>query len=268
MAMLLRIWLAMGGLAAALAWVIAGSQPFKSCVEAEYSTNAGYAASQGIEPILAALEIRSSCGAAYLGSTDGIALISAFATVAIAFFAVVLAHAGRAADRNFRQAQRAYVQISHEGPLRLTPDVGGAALRMQIKNWGVTPATITASIVQIDVRRAGEALPRIPPYRPAIARGTFLVTQATMHWLEPFQAGDQIDVGAAIRGDIIVRVIGYVEYIDRFGARHHGRYARIYDPERDRRLIGQTDAEFANRNNLVFELQPGYNDDIPMGRVV
>jgi len=113
--MRLRIWLAVGAGAAALVWVIAGPQAFKSCVEEQYSTHAEYAATKGVEQVLAALEIKGSCAAAYLGSTDGIALIGVFAMVAIAFFTVVLAHVGRAADRNFRQAQRAYVQISHEG---------------------------------------------------------------------------------------------------------------------------------------------------------
>ena len=45
---------------------------------------------------------------------------------------------------------------------------------------------------------------------------------------------------------------GYVDYIDQFGQRHRGGYARVYDPRLDTE---------PSRNNLLFITQKGYNYD-------
>ncbi len=45
-------------------------------------------------------------------------------------------------------------------------------------------------------------------------------------------------------------LIGYVDYLDKFGGRHRGGYARKFAPELD-----------GTDNNLIFVDQTGYNYD-------
>ena len=47
-------------------------------------------------------------------------------------------------------------------------------------------------------------------------------------------------------------LIGYVDYIDQFGQRHRGGYARMYKP---------LTVLLQNQNNLFYVIQEGYNYD-------
>ena len=63
-------------------------------------------------------------------------------------------------------------------------------------------------------------------------------------------------------------LLGYVDYIDKFGDRHRAGYARVYDPlensEARYTKAGVLDVKaYARRNNLPFVMTPGYNYDRP-----
>ena len=57
-----------------------------------------------------------------------------------------------------------------------------------------------------------------------------------------------------------IRLIGYVDYIDKFGVRHRGGYAREFDHVRH--VLSKPE----KRNNLVFLNKRGYNYDRPRKR--
>ena len=52
-------------------------------------------------------------------------------------------------------------------------------------------------------------------------------------------------------GTLKLYLVGYVDYMDAFGERHRGGYARIYDPQP------------GLPNNLGFVTEDGYNYDRP-----
>jgi hypothetical protein len=62
-------------------------------------------------------------------------------------------------------------------------------------------------------------------------------------------------------------LIGFVDYIDQFGQRYRGGYARIYYPMIDiKNDRYKSEAEYAARNNLGVVAQEGYNYDRPRSR--
>ncbi len=78
------------------------------------------------------------------------------------------------------------------------------------------------------------------------APGAFLVSEDSF----VFSSSTNISIAdwSGIRdGTRQLHVVGYVDYIDQFGVRHHGGYARKYDREPE--------------NNLVFVPERGYNYD-------
>jgi hypothetical protein len=61
------------------------------------------------------------------------------------------------------------------------------------------------------------------------------------------------DVARIIDG-ASVRLLGYVDYRDAFGRSYRSGYARRYDDRDDSELE-------KDPNNLMYEVQPGYNYD-------
>ena len=72
-----------------------------------------------------------------------------------------------------------------------------------------------------------------------------------------------------VGGGMAIYVIGYVDYIDRFGIRHRCGYGRRYEPAIDDKTspayyteTGEFRLEdYEKRSNLPFILQAGYNYD-------
>lgn len=69
----------------------------------------------------------------------------------------------------------------------------------------------------------------------------------------------------------VLQVVGFVDYMDRFGQHHRSGYGRVYYPQADDRhsseyridTDGINDSEYQDRNNLHVVTQPGYNYDRP-----
>jgi hypothetical protein len=117
---------------------------------------------------------------------------------------------------------------------------------MGIKNFGNTPAYVTNVVLAAIVR---DELPESPDYlRPQLSRAkSFLVKDDEIVLSEELaiSVGEEQDVKS---GSKKLWIVGYVDYIDSFGKRHRGGYARLYWPQ-------------VPQNNLIFVAQPGWNYD-------
>ncbi len=146
--------------------------------------------------------------------------------------------------------ERAYVGLSHRSPgLRpFDPTAPVAEVNIRVKNHGNTPADVRAVSLGVWV---GASLPDVPPYAPSTAITAFVTAHDAfvLHRSLPFSVAEynQIVAGAAR-----LYLLGYVDYIDRFGQRHRHGYARVWDRSNV-------------TNNLVFVTEVGYNYDRPHG---
>jgi hypothetical protein len=148
--------------------------------------------------------------------------------------------------------ERAYVDMSHDPPgLTVVP---GHAINIIITNHGKTPAIVTA--VNLTYRQHGEPLPKTPEYNDILTVRTRTVVmpgQRFTHERRHPLVGSghatlpQTVATPGIQG-IHAWLIGYVDYMDRFGGRHRGGYGRRYQPS-------------TPNNNLVFIDADGYNYD-------
>ena len=73
---------------------------------------------------------------------------SDYLTLVIAIFTGLLAWISYRSKQNFQRSERAYVQLSHAGPLTFA-NGGIPGVPMETKNWGKTPATVTDIILGI-----------------------------------------------------------------------------------------------------------------------
>jgi len=93
------------------------------------------------------------------------------------------------------------------------------------------------------------ALPEQAVYEPMVvsaAAGAFLVSGDSYLFSGSVPVSES-DVASLRNRTRQLHIIGYVDYVDQFGARHRGGYARLYDRERE--------------NNLIYVREPGYNYD-------
>ena len=181
--------------------------------------------------------------------------ITAIATVVMAIFTIALASIGWRAGEHFGVTERAYVRMSHvtpdNAPALTFDDSSVALLRVQIKNWGRTPARILALHVETNVLPRDQKLPLVPQYRTnPVPLEVFLVPSASFY--TPGNFTHPIDIDAVRSGTLILRIIGYVDYVDGFGQRHRSTYGREFVP-----------APKSSHNNLSFIVEGGYNDDVP-----
>jgi hypothetical protein len=162
-----------------------------------------------------------------------------------------------------RQVERAYVTISHTPP-GLVIEGNSGWITVRVRNFGRTPATVTDVLLKTITLPKDDRLPDVPNYerknREArkIPKG-FLVSNDELFYGEAYEVHERIKSGA-----LKFWFIGYVDYIDQFGQRHRGGYARLYDPPSDDPLRYEgDDRAFKERNNLRFVQQDGYNYDRP-----
>lgn len=165
-----------------------------------------------------------------------------------------------------KRASRAYVKMSHYSPgIEFIPNMGAIHLfgAIRIKNFGHTPAHVTDVYIGSLITPVDEGLPAIPEYPPIEGReisAAFLV--ADDEFIHRFDFAPAPTETEAIRdGTADLYIIGYVDYRDRFGDRHRGSYARIYDLGIDDRDQYPNDEMFEARNNLTIVSAPRYNDD-------
>jgi hypothetical protein len=183
------------------------------------------------------------------------------ATIVIAVFTVALSVVALLTRQTYeamlsanKVVERAYVDLSHQSPpgLKFDPSQTGPdwtpSVNLNIKNHGKTPADISGVFLRLVVHDG--PLPPQPPYdeaREKELRAVLMPNETvSVHWPCKPVPGSLFQ---SIQNDQkVVWVIGYVDYRDRFGARHRSGYARRYD-------------RVSKGNNLIFEVKPDYNYD-------
>lgn len=144
-----------------------------------------------------------------------------------------------------RQAERAYVKMSHTAPaFDLVKTIGQGGLTVEIKNSGRTPATVTDVLLQVNWFGEENPAPNEPEYRidaRRISVGFFLVAQESSFHEIRLHIPNEGD------GDELW-LYGYVDYVDEFNQHHRAGYVRVHLEDRP-------------ENNLVFVNRPGWNYD-------
>lgn len=157
--------------------------------------------------------------------------------------------ATRRALEQTRTAERAYVKMSHMPPGLVPSTEGTLSVTMRVQNFGRTPATVTDVIVTPHLTRPGARLPDRPTYLGVSVFPTtqaFLVTNDHIFTTQAFPFPEWQYV---IAGLWTLYLFGYVDYIDAFGERHRGGYARMLAPDQ-------------RNNNLVFITNTAFNYDV------
>jgi hypothetical protein len=173
--------------------------------------------------------------------------------------------AENAANVAFAQAnaiaagERAYVKMSHNPPgIDIRPESGVFVISIEIKNHGRTPATVSDVVLEPMILPTQQALPTVPTYtRQGGSRICgFLVANEPMLWVEQYDITSE-KMMSVKADESNLYLIGHVDYIDQFGRRYRGGFARRYVPTLD----GPQFKNAPQRNNLNFVLQTGYNYD-------
>jgi len=143
-----------------------------------------------------------------------------------------------------RVVERAYVKISHEPPgVRFERMDMTIHVKLRVKNFGRTPAHVTDVILTPIILAPGERFPAVPSYRGTeayTATRAFLVADDKIFTQFVFPLTER-EYDGVWAGQLSLHVIGFVDYIDAFGVRHRGGYARIYTPDFQNNLAFTTD---------------------------
>lgn len=139
------------------------------------------------------------------------------------------------------------------------------ACKLEIKNYGETPACITDIMIQATILEVGQLLPDIPNFDGAKRykfSNAFLVRSESIfyHFFDETILTEALIVDIK-EGNKILCLYGFVDYIDAFGNRHRGGFGQNYYQVYDRRENYASDEAFTARNNLTFLMQAGYNYD-------
>jgi len=166
---------------------------------------------------------------------------------------------------HFKIVERAYIKMSHLPPGIETEGITGLfGVTLEIANFGKTPARVTDVVLTPVIVPHDKGLPKKPDYQlPAIRDNipnAFLVTEDKFFLTQSFKI-PKLETISILELKANLYVIGFVDYVDQFGQRHRGGYARLYRPRRDDRSRYRTDEAFEQRSNLVFVTQDGYNYD-------
>jgi hypothetical protein len=210
-------------------------------------------------------------------------------TVVIAAAAIIQALIYGLTLSTTRQIERAYVTMSHYPPgLTFGFESSGSDdpiwkqdvnVTMKVCNYGNTPARITRVLIQPIV--AVEPLPEKPKYDETYGEAidAFSVKGDHINVPKPMQIprSDLTTIKSLANNvaecvhPLRLFIIGYVDYIDRFGTRHRAGYARMYNHWIESKGIQpddptvtdrhQLEERHKQRNNLVFMSQSGYNYD-------
>ena len=188
----------------------------------------------------------------------------AVATIALVVATVGLVFFAKTQIEDSRINQRAYVRMSHGPPgIDVKVNTGLLYINMGIKNFGNTPANITDIMFKVVVMSPKNApLPTIPDYSSdrTVFPKAFLVSQEEFFIFHILRIAPE-EIISVRDWSADLYIIGFVDYIDKFGDRHRGGYARKYAVGRDDRPSYEFDEQFAKRNNLIFVTEAGYNYD-------
>jgi hypothetical protein len=170
--------------------------------------------------------------------------------------------------RTTQTTTRAYVRISSCSPgivfFDRTFPPPAVACKLEIKNYGETPAHITDIIIHAYKSEVRQLLPYPPDFTGAKrykCSSAFLVRGESIF----YQFYDEAILNKMsiedIKGEkVILNLYGYVDYTDAFGKCHRGGFGQNYYAAYDDSTKYTTD-EFPRRNNLTFLMQAGYNYD-------
>jgi hypothetical protein len=190
----------------------------------------------------------------------------------IAVLTLVIAGVGFFQWRHFRVTERAYVKMSHRPPgiNWESPLLGNGVVTLRVKNFGKTPADISDAYVEAIVRTE-DTIERLPPYNPE-ARVNRLPVRGFLVDKDEFFFDSPVNITPTQRASIeakkaVLIIFGYVDYIDKFGQRQRGGYARMYDPVVDREAF-RTSEDRAKRNNLPIFPHRDWNFDRSRARGV
>ena len=171
---------------------------------------------------------------------------------------------------HFKIVERAYIKMSHRPP-GIEPEgiTGLFWVNLEIANFGKTPARVTDVVLTPVVVPHQKGLPEIPDYSVPAVRdnipNAFLVTEDKFFSVQRCKI-PKLEMTSIMELESDLFLIGFVDYVDQFGQRYRGGYARRYQPRMDDRSRYRTDDAFEQRSNLVFVAQNGYNYDRPRGR--
>jgi hypothetical protein len=140
--------------------------------------------------------------------------------------------------------------MSHTDKGLLRSPLDTFATEIRIENFGRTPAEVTDVVLDYIVLPNETPLPIVPKYkRPPEQQPLHALLVAGENFtLYPEFMVEKTDKAAVMDSGKTLYFLGYVDYIDKFGQRRRGGYARKYI---------QTSAS----NNLVFVTQRDYNYD-------
>jgi len=141
-------------------------------------------------------------------------------------------------------AERAYVKLSHKEPGIERVDEQSYVVRLEVKNWGRTPAHVTDVMIGFKKLKYGTSLPIPYPYpdakRESFPNG-FLVPNESLYVHRHTSPHNVLDTSEQLW------VFGHVDYVDIFDRRWRGGYARKY--------VGRSD------NNLMYDTEGRHNYD-------
>lgn len=151
-------------------------------------------------------------------------------------------------------AERAYVKLSHLEPGIERLDDQSSVVKIEVKNWGRTPAHITDVIIGFKKLDFGTPLPIPYPYsdaqRESFPNG-FLVPNELLYVDRHVTTRQVSDTSKQLW------IFGHVDYIDIFDRRWRGGYARKYVSMNDNNLIYNTEG----RDNFDRERTPDEGRD-------
>lgn len=163
-----------------------------------------------------------------------------------------VASAAKTQSESIIRAERAYVKMSHVQPGINFHNGGGAFdVVVGVKNFGRTPAYVTDALIKHLILPITKPLPSVPNYERTDRDRTpvkgFLVTNDEIFLRLLFPFGQEHILPISTSSERLY-LYGYVDYIDQFGQRHRGGYARVYNND-------------SPANNLDVVSQDRYNYD-------
>ncbi|MDQ6733939.1 MAG: hypothetical protein M3Z35_07450, partial [Nitrospirota bacterium] len=101
-----------------------------------------------------------------------------------------------------------------------------------ITNIGLTPGTITETLLMPLFVASGASPPNKPPYdeRARVQVRDFLHKDDAMRGFRQFPITDELRTAIRTKRHTLY-VIGYLDYVDQFSQRHRAGYARRYNPD-------------------------------------
>jgi len=175
----------------------------------------------------------------------------------LALFTGKLFRATARAGEDAKCVQRAYIQVNDlDEPIELGED-GSFFGSFRIRNYGNTPARITAISVASFVLHSRADLPPEPPYGSEFEIHVLVAPQDHfVHQRRLEYSANVVEAADTLQSinvmTLTLYIVGYVDYTDNFGVNHRNGFARSYFPPRP---------QGSGKSYLTFITNQGYNYD-------